>query len=858
MTPYSPTNLATVIKENKEKKMAVSKIIESNPATVSVLPKLITDKNAPKTVTSTERLQLNSAILETISKQLETNRNNNKNIMKLFPDIELCVQILVSSILSPKKMTDVELIYKLKKDFKFPPTVAATVISTISNYITEEYDLENKLPEIVREALFTSGSYSMAVIPESSVDELINKDIIASFSTESFQQEADKIISAAVDPIHLKPYDFRSPLPEKSISAESLVRHMASSDYVSITDNTNLIKYTELREDITSNLIKKTHRNRSTEALEATKEKIEYLDIFRQRQSITNGSNVTFLKTRDEARRKTIGKPMTVKWPSSSVVPVTIPGNSTEHAGYLILQDAEGKPLNLDASNDVAHNSRSNMFGDANSSAMTPVQIAYRNLIADTDAKIDSNQLFTMYKEILENQLFGTIKNSLYGKSVDIANKNDIYYIMFMRAISDQKTSILFVPKELMVYFNFNLNEHGIGKSVLDNLSILTSLRAILLFGRVMAQSKQAIDVTDVNITFDPRDPDPEKTISIIQDSALKLRQNFFPLGINNPVDLINWIQRAGLKFTYSNHPLLPETKIEFSNSNIEHTVPDGDLEETLRKQTFQALGMPPELVDNAFSPEFATNVVNNNILLSKRVLLNQQALTRDLTKLLSLIVYNDETLREKLRDLIEKKKDEVLATVGETLKSLLNNDKEAFYDTFLDQLADNILIELPKPENTNLTNLAQEYEEYRNGLLKIFETLLDAETFSDDIAGDMTNHVNTVKNIYISQILRQWCADNNYYPEALSLVGASKEEADKLIETHTAQITTSLRNGALLLRTMSALKQALTKDLSGIEGESGSTAGPTSDSETSTGSDQGGANLGDDEGGSADDMLSL
>lgn len=864
MTPYSPTNLAAVIKENKQKKMAVGKIIESNPATVSVIPKLIADKTAPRTVTDPDQLQLNKSILEAIGLQLESNRNNNRNIMKLFPDIELCVQILVSSILSPKKMTDVELIYKLKKDFKFPPTVAAALVTELSSYVTDEYGLENKLPEIVREALFTSGSYSMAVIPESSVDELINKDIIASFSTESFKREVDSIISEIVDPVHLKKYDYHYPLPkEDEITAESLVRHLASSEFISVTDNTNLLKYAELKEEIRSDLIRKSHRRQTTASMEAVKDKIEYLDIFRQRQTSSATSNVTFLKTRDEARRKSVGKPMTVKWPASSVIPVTIPGNVTEHAGFLILQDADGKPLNMDASNDTSGGNRPNMFGDANSSVLTPAQIAYKNLIADTDAKIDAGQLFNMYKEIVENQIFSTIKGSLYGKSVEITNKNDIYYIMFMRAIADQKTSILFVPKELMVYFYFNLNDHGIGKSVLDNLSILTSMRAILLFARVMSQAKQAIDVTDVNITFDPRDPDPEKTISIIQDGALKLRQNFFPLGINNPVDLINWIQRAGLKFTYSNHPLLPETKIEFSNANITHTVPDPDLEETLRKQTFQALGMPPELVDNAFSPEFATNVVNNNILLSKRVLLNQQCLTRDLTKLVSLYIYNDQSLRERLRDLIEKNKDEVFATLSESMKSLYEKNNEAFFDAYLDELAANVEIELPKPENTNLTNLAAEYEEYKNGLLKIFETLLDAEVFSDDIAGEMSNHVNTVKNIYISQLLRQWCADNNYYPEALALVGASKEEASKLIESATAQITASLRNGALLLRTMSAIKDALTKDLNDVNGQAGtpqeaSSVTSTSDTNETPNDETAPVDETGDDDMSGDDMLKL
>ena len=852
---FSPSNLASIIKENRQKKLAVSKIIESNPTAVSVIPKLITDKNSPAT-TKDDNLQINRGILENISHQLENNRNNNKNIMKLFPDIELCIQILVSSILSPKKMTDVQLIYKLKKDFKFPPTVAASFLTAIQTYITEEWKLEDKLPEIVREALFTSGSYSMAVIPESTVDEIINKDIISAFSTETYKEAVDELVDYVVKPVHLKKYEHHEPLPEitdkTKISAESLVKHLASSEYISITDNFNLIKFSELKESISSQLVKKSFRpgrRKDQIAMENAKEKIEYLDIFRQRTVSRTQSNVTFLKTRDETKRKSIGKAMTVKFPSSAVIPVSIPGNPSEHAGYLILQDGEGRPLNMDASNNAEYAAKNNMFSDINASVLTPAQTAFKNLVADTDAKVDSGQLFGMYKDIVERQIFGAIKGTLYGRSVEIANKNDIYYIMFMRAIADEKTSILFVPKELMVYFNFNLNEFGIGKSILDNLSILTSLRAILLFSRVMAHSKAAIDVTNVNITFDPRDPDPEKTISMIQDSTLKLRQNFFPLGINNPVDLVNWIQRAGLKFTYNNHPLLPETKIEFENSNIEHTIPNSDLEELLRKQTFQALGMPPELIDNAFSPEFATNVVNNNILLSKRVLLNQQSLTRDLSKLINLFIFNDQALRDKLVDIIEKNKTEILAVLDEDMKALSNNDSEMFIDVFLDKVAENIEVELPKPENTNLTNLAAEFEEYKKGITAVFEFMMNAETFSENVAGEMNGHIETLKNIYVSQLLREWCANNNYFPEAISMISAPKEEADKIIETISTQMTSTLRNGALILRTMQGIKQALSSDIKTVNGEGGGDANLSSSS-SDTGSSDTGSGSGEDQGG--------
>src|SRR5690606_15528925 len=137
---------------------------------------------------------------------------------------------------------------------------------------------------------------------------------------------------------------------------------------------------------------------------------------------------------------------------------------------------------------------------------------------------------------------------NLYGREVKLGNQNDIYFLMFTRALRNQKTSILYIPKEMMTYFSFFHDEYGVGKSLLDNLATLCSLRAILLFARVMAQAKNSINVTKVIADLPPNDPDPEKTAALVMDAVFKTRQNYLPLGLNNPADLVQWIQRAGLQ----------------------------------------------------------------------------------------------------------------------------------------------------------------------------------------------------------------------------------------------------------------------------------------------------------------------
>lgn len=815
--PINTDSLIEVINKNKNKKLVASKIIESNPKVLPILPKLILNKDASKNIDREDRLNINRNILESIYYKIKNTKENNKNIIKLFPDIELAIQILISSILSPKKMTDIQLNYKLDKNFHNNSPVIASLIEKVKTYINDEYELEDKLPDILREALFNSGAYAIAIIPESSVDEIINTDLLPSYSTEEFKQKSEVIIHNLTKPINILNVSSKNvSLKETSSNPIDLIEYMVSESFVKITDNINILRFSNIKEKITKSLISNSLK-RNVSISQESLDKLNYLDIFRYKSNTNVIKDIEFVKLKNETKRKTIGKPMVVKIPTESIIPIFIPGDETNHIGYFVLLDEAGKPLNTEISDKNIDRINVTVNSNGIANQLTPIQKAYNNLINNSTNNVDVNQLFDLYKDVLEKQIYSSIKNSLYGSNLDIANKNDIYFLMFTRALSNQKTNILYIPKELLVYFAFYYNELGTGKSLLDNLSILSSLRAILLFSKTMAYAKQSIDVTKVNISLDPNDPDPEKTIEQVQDSVLKLRQNYFPLGINNPVDLVNWIQRSGLQFSYENNPLLPNIKIDFENANLTHTIPNSDLEEELRKQTILALGLSPETIDNGFSPEFATTIVNNNILLSKRVLIYQKTLIRHLTKFLNIIIYNDEELRVNLKKYLIENIDSLSEGLDNEEKQLLVKDKGEFIEYFLNKFADSLYIELPKPENTNIANLSAEFDIYKENLEKVIDSVISTEIFNEDISGDFSTHIDTIKNVYKHYLLRKWMSDNNYYPEALKISEVNDEEVEGLLNIILTHLNYTNRNGVKLITTLQKFKDAINKDISGV-----------------------------------------
>lgn len=831
--PISSNSLISIIKQNKNKKLAASKIIETNPKLLPVFPKLIQSNTTTLDINGKLSSNINKDVLVNLYNRIKSTYTNNKNIAKLFPDIELAIQILVSAILSPKKMTDIQLSYKFNKNVSLNANVSSKIISTIKEYIDTNYSLEDKLPDILRESLFESGAYVQVIIPEASVDNLISSDLLSTYSTEDFKSKVDVLIDRLVKPINIP--NISSEEISTITTPEQLVSAMVSSSSIRMTDNVGILNYSSLKSKVHSNIMRSSMK-KGTSISQESRERIEYVDIFRKSSNTTHTPLVS-IKTKTEAHRKSIGKPMIVKISTEAIIPVVTPGNKAEHIAYLLLLDENGKPLTASAAD-----SSLNQIKDVESSSYcstntsdSSIQKAYRNLVYDSTENIDVNTLFNMYSNILERQIYDNIKGSLYGSDAELISKNDIYFIMFARALANQRTNILFIPKDLVVYWAFQYNEIGIGKTLLENLTVLSNLRAILLFSRVMAMTKQAIDVTKVNISLDPNDPDPEKTIEQIQDSVLRLRQNFMPLGVGmNPVDLVNWIQRAGLQFAYENNPLIPDVKIDFENGGVSHTVPDTELDESLRKQTIIAMGLSPETVDNGFNPEFATSVVNNNILLSKRVALYQKSLSKHLHKFVDTVYYNDEDARKEIADIILESKEIILETLTEEEKQLLSKDEEAFIDYYISLLTESLEISPPKPESSNISNLAVEYDIYKENLDKVLDSVISEEILPANLAGEINTHIESIKLTYKNYLLRNWMANNNFYPEALEVTSDTDEDMDGIVSSVTNYIATTSKNGVKLLKLMSKYRQAVDKNLQSINTEGSDTSQVTEESSSS------------------------
>lgn len=580
-------------------------------------------------------------------------------VMNILTDMDQCKQILVSATLSPKDMSDDINLRITGPEGYFSPALLGSLLNEIQRHFEQDYKIREVLPRILEDMFFNTGSYAVATIPENSIDEAINshREMSMESFTEFFAVHDNKLRAksmgilgpATLDrpstvlaedhqfslegyhQVNTNNYDsrilFNDPVfVEKKASAMSGLM---------VTDNLSVLKVPliqqRLREEAISKIYPHTPSSSKvdwSEAFESIEQKEitdRELDAALYGQKKSGYRPILAFKTQEQLSRYSVGEPLILHLPSESVIPVFIPGTPEKQVGFFVLVDANGNPITRTSTNEYYQTMNNRLNGGSNfaSAMLTKVQSMTQGFPSINDHQIDYSARYC--QEIVEADLLARMRNGMYGNGVALANRPEIYRIMLARMLANQFTQLLFIPVEYMTYFAFQYSPDGIGQSYLDDLRVLNSMRAMALFTQVMTQVRNSIPRTNVNMTLDPDDTDPWKTIEILTHEIVRSRQQYFPLGMNSPADIQDWIQRAGLQFSYKNHPAIPEVGLEFTENQTNYQQVSTELLEYMNRQAIMKTGLTPDTVDAALHAEFATSIVRNSVMLSKRISKNQR-----------------------------------------------------------------------------------------------------------------------------------------------------------------------------------------------------------------------------------------
>jgi hypothetical protein len=830
------------------KRYSAMTLVRTDPGMAATVSKMVHGRTPPRYDSSGNMTTDNPSIqaLKNVSDNTVQNISDAQTVMQTLPELELAAQILVSSVLSPKDMMTVELIYKAPENL-VTPEVNTAMTNRVRIHFEQNYKIKQVLPRLLRDVLFETGSYAVAVIPENSIDDVINSN--RKVSMESLQDHFDRDGK-------IKPLGLLGPLVKKaasreiqgaSLAFESLDHHkidtsydtkiglersfenIAQETFTTVTDNPALLQIPRINQKIRESRIMDLMGSRGvklmgskalenwTPSLEAygapnphavqstpiesrntgqAQQPMHKLNDREMSSLIYRDRNyqykpITTLKTQEQLNRRAVGSPLIMHLPSEAVIPVFVPGNVEQHVGFFVLIDEEGNPIQRIADIDYYQqlNSRMNSGGSFPSAMLQKVKANMQGFDNTNNAHLDYSA--RVYGEMIEQDLLARLRNGVYGNGVALAKREEVYRIMFARALAKQHTQLLFMPIEFMTYFALRYNGDGMGKSLLDDLKIINSLRSMLLFANVMAAVKNSMGRTEVKIKMDEHDPDPQKTFERVVHEILRSRQQAFPVGTNSPMDIVDWVQRAGFEFVPEGHPGLPDMTVEFGEKNTSYVKPDTDLDDTLRKRSIMGLGLTPQSVDAAFEAEFATSVLTNNILLSKRVMNIQDVIEPQLADHVRKVMMNDEDLIRDLRAILEAsadklierlKKQDALHKDDPTYRTNLGSQpRELIIQQLLYDFVMGMEVSLPKPNSVTLENQVAALDTYTKTLDVALEAYISSNFMTMDTAGDVGAYVDQLKAVAKAYFIRKWLGENGVLPELSELTAMDDDGQPKL-----------------------------------------------------------------------------
>lgn len=848
-------------------------------------------KDAPSLVTSST----SQSDMASISQEQQIRAIDNENAINLMPEIEWACRVLVSSILSPKDMTKRELIYNIDLDW-LPPGAKTAVIEQVKKDMTTVYEYGDSLYHIFKDALFRKGSHPRLILPEAAVDMAINSG--ETLSMESLSQ----MYSPDGKSLKRKGYFGKHPQVNETgprfITMESYqkVKGISGSDDpddaffvriekdgvesvvtlegISVTDNYECLKLPSYLEVISASerqeLAKRPKPNFSgfDFGLDSTNEsfhskpatsKNSSLNVNEFRNAVYKGAPnnmVTHMQIpgRTALKRRSVGRPLVKSLSPESVIPLHVPGDPRRKIGYIVLIGEDGHPISMESADQVISRGRSmmktqNSADSLGSGAMGSMILskAARNLTGGSEVT-SFRDLSKIFEQLVEDNIIPRLMNGSYPGGAELADTSDLYSLMLARTLCSMRTRLVFVPAEMLTYFAFDYHANGMGRSLLDSNKTLIAIRAGLLLTRMTGEIRNSIPLTKVTMKFDEDDTDWEKTWEEAAHAVSTTRQPQYPLNTLAINDLMDWIHRAGYVWSFQSHPRMPDTGFDFDKITHENPLPDQDFYDSLGKQIYMGFGIPPELMDSTYDPEFAIAVASRNIMFTQTVLEFQKVASGLITEDHHRLILSDGIMLNEIVKVVKSKWGEISSNLPSEDKELFAKDPAKFAIDLVERIVTSITVSLPQPDATTLQNQQERFKEFKDFLEEALPSFISQDLISADIAPELAAKFGAMEPVIKAALIRKFMADNNIMPELFDMASVDEEgkpnfDLLKISEDYMLGLNANLMSFA---KSMVPVDQAARKDSEsmGLGSDGGGYSSGYDSSPSDSGSDLSGMDL--------------
>jgi hypothetical protein len=565
--------------------------------------------------------------------QLSITRKDNAEIAKLAPEIDQAAAIVIPSILSPNDLRDSPIQF-ISTSTQLDEDQNNKISTIITDYFNKSLNFESKVPEWLHEALYRSGSKSILMVPLSELDHLFNNPdnfINNKKANESLNATADNLIKeslfgisneSGIDNISIKNMALESftissieehVVPEientkiietfrsraKSYDRSKLgkviyefAELITSTENFAITDNPDIIKKSSMQ---------KQFINHMTASLKTKYKTAHYIPLSGE-PSVSEGQTKPIHGEH----------PLFMELPSQAVIPVFIPGSPSEHLGYFIAIDDMGNPVHIIETNEQNFKMNS-----------TEQRSTFDNLFKAfgfEDMKIYgtgmSKVMVDVYQQIMDKYLVDILaKGGL--NNVKIGMDNSLYKCMFSRYLARRKTRLLFVPKDLLSYICYEYNENGTGRSQLEDIKFVLSLRTTVLICKYLSALTNSVDRRHLTISVNENTGNPFQLMEDIKREYINKALLSFSY---NPDEIARSLAQRSISATVNGLPGMPEWKID--NDTVQRTSPDFDerFDEDIINMMLAHLKVPPAAMNALRENEYSRSVATQNLFFSRYI----------------------------------------------------------------------------------------------------------------------------------------------------------------------------------------------------------------------------------------------
>lgn len=450
-----------------------------------------------------------------------------------------------------------------------------SLLKALSGYYTNDYKIEQELPDIVKDLLVGSGSYVKLNITRPALDNLINGNQLVegneAFNAETYRREVDAEIKKEfkedeeTKQLLAKNIGFvRNPKKEVVGGMESIWGGKDDTDYefhildksfgITVTDNVSClamrnaterlkvnmarIQGTESLKDYINNRIEKSTVLESGDEKKGKGQpnpgaKTKNLNLAQQEalQQIMPGQRSFATKPTQSIRKPNVytqapwGTPLGYHPPSECFIPIHVHGDVKRLRGGYALIDDNGEFLKMSKDYQFYQSlsQQQNKIDEKPSGTTTNTLIAnLRKVQQGGECDFDMSEFAMLAKTQIEKELYQSIYSGGDGEDISIDLEESVLKLFLERAFQQQRTRVLYIPECYFTYMAFQHNRLGIGESLTTQAKDFIARLAALDIADALAQLDNAQTRNELVVAIESQDTDPDSTVSMARYEFFK------------------------------------------------------------------------------------------------------------------------------------------------------------------------------------------------------------------------------------------------------------------------------------------------------------------------------------------------